>query len=484
MRLLTLGLLVAALAPAAACSRATTPRDVRISATPQTPEIIARLEAARAANPSSAPAARALGISYFKAGRFTDARLALEAARRLDPNDGTSALYLGLTAEALDDIAGAREAYGRYLATGRTKAVRNQLQARLAYLNRKELELAARRSIANEAELASQPGSPMTVAVLPLRFSGTDTSLIPLERGIAELLVTDLARIRRLTVLERDRVQALVDEIARTQGDAFDSTSQLRTGRLIRAGRIIQGSILQGEDNALTLNAAVVDVPTTQVLRTARASDALEQLFALEKRIALDIVDALGVQLTAQERGQFEQRPTRSLQAFLAYSRGIREEDRGNLDRANQFYQQAVRIDPGFSGAQQRGAAAQRAVQGAQVTQASVESNLQGTQEGAVVSAAEQGSAVTVSGGPSTQSTLSNTTNSLNPSATSSATTSGATASGQTTTNAPTGPPSTNAGTGGTGATPPPPPPTTPTPSNPTSPPTGTITIIIRPPSE
>lgn len=471
MRLFTLGLLAIALAPAAGCSRATGGRDVRISQTPQTPEIVAKLEAGRRAKPNSAAAARALGISYYKAGRFDDAKTTLEAARRLDPNDGTSALYLGLTFEAVDDIAGAREAYARYLTTGKTKAVRRQLQGRIAFLNRRELELAAKRSVANETELSSLPGSPTTIAVLPMTFTGTDTSYAPLERGLAELIVTDLARIRRLTIVERDRLQALVEELQRSQGNAFDSTTQMRTGRIIRAGRIVQGTIQQTGASALTLNASVVDVPTTQVLRTARASDDAEQLFAMEKRLVMDILDALGVQLTAQERGLIEQRPTRSLSAFLAYSRGLQEQDRGNFDRASQFYQQAVRIDPAFSGAATRGAQSRAAVAGATVTAASVESNLQGTSEGAVVAAAEQGN-VASAAGPSTQGTLTNTTESLNPSATNQATTSGQTSSGQgqQTTQGPTPPPQQA--------------PPSAQPTDPVRPPTGTITIIIRPPSE
>jgi len=58
---------------------------------------IAQLEHARQANPLSQATLRALGIAYYKAARYDDARTALVEATRLGPNDGTSALYLGMT---------------------------------------------------------------------------------------------------------------------------------------------------------------------------------------------------------------------------------------------------------------------------------------------------------------------------------------------------------------------------------------------------
>jgi len=61
---------------------------------------IARLESARARSPRSVPALRALGIAYYKAQRFREALPVLESARTLDPKDGLSSLYAGLTAEA------------------------------------------------------------------------------------------------------------------------------------------------------------------------------------------------------------------------------------------------------------------------------------------------------------------------------------------------------------------------------------------------
>jgi tetratricopeptide (TPR) repeat protein len=343
---------------------------------------LARLEQEQHASPGSFAVNRSLGIAYYKAGRYADARAALEAASRLEPNDGTTALYLGLSAEELGDLAAARRAYASYLTVGRTSRVRRQLQSRLAALAKRELAADAKLAVQRERSLGSVSGSPTTIAVLPLRFTGADSSLRPLERGFAELLTTDLARSSKLTLVERPRIQALLDELALRRGGQTDASTNVRAGKLLRAGRVVQGSILQLDGSQLRVDAAVVDVPTTQVRGTTQGADQADRLFDLEKRIALDLFRELGVTLTVAERTAIEQRPTRSLAAFLAYSRGLTAEDQGRYDDASRFYQDAARIDPGFGAALQKSQDA-RTISSGQVSAKSVETVFRGTAESA-----------------------------------------------------------------------------------------------------
>src|ERR1035437_640732 len=72
--------------------------------------IQAKLAKEAAANPSSVAANRSLGIWYYKAGRFAEARVPLEQARHLDPKDGVRALYAGLAAEQVKDFTAAKDA--------------------------------------------------------------------------------------------------------------------------------------------------------------------------------------------------------------------------------------------------------------------------------------------------------------------------------------------------------------------------------------
>jgi tetratricopeptide (TPR) repeat protein len=396
---------------------------------------ISRLEQARAAEPNSEAAHRSLGIAYFKANRYDDAKKELSQAATMDPNDGVPALYLGLTEEAQNDIAGARSSYENYLKVGKTGKVKSQVQARLAVLTRKENELAAKKAVAQEASLGSTPGSPRTVAVTPFRFSGSDTTYKPLERGFAELITTDLSRSSQLTVVERERLQAVLDEIAlQTSANAAAGTG-VRAGKLLQAGRLVGGSITLIGNDQLSAAANVTSVQTSQTVGTgATDQQPVDQLFTLEKNIVFKLFTDLGITLTTAERNAIEQRPTRSLQAFLAYSRGLELEDAGRFDDASRLFDNAVRIDPNFGGAVQKSQEAKNVATGANVNVASMESGLRGSSEGSAAGTS----------GPAASGTALAAAEGLNPSVAAGASSGGASTNTQPNTNAATGTGATN----------------------------------------
>src|SRR5205085_11595656 len=162
---------------------------------------------------------------------------------RLDPRDGAASLYLGLTAEQQKDLPAAKAAYSTYIRFGRTSRVRKQLEARLAAITRQEIAVAAKAAVAQEQQLSTQMAQANAVAVMPFTFTGADSTLKPLERGFAELVTIDLTRSSKLTVVERARFQALVDELALQKSGAVDDATKVRAGKIIQAGRIVTGVI-------------------------------------------------------------------------------------------------------------------------------------------------------------------------------------------------------------------------------------------------
>jgi TolB-like protein len=317
-----------------------------------TPQSVPTLEATRAARPGDVTATTRLGVGYFRANQLDAARALLDSASTQDPQNGIAAIFLGMTAESQGDFAAARTAYERYVAVARSSELRGTARQRLALLGRRELEHDARVALANESLLTSQPPDPNTIAVMPFAYTGTNAEVAPLSRGFAQLMVTDLARSRQLRVLERERMQAMVDEMHLSSEGRADPQSAARGGRLLRASRVVQGSLSDRGDQ-LAVSTAVVDVASAGVATAPTSSDQLARLFDLEKRLVLRIFDGLGIQLTDAERSSIDQRPTQNLQAFLAWSRGLEAEDRGDYAGARDLYQQAQRLDPTFSAAGQ-----------------------------------------------------------------------------------------------------------------------------------
>lgn len=315
-----------------------------------TPDAVPSLEAERNQRPQDPLVLSRLGVGYFRASRYQDARTALDSAMARDPANGIAAIYLGMTTETLGDFAAARAAYERYISVARSSDLRGAAQQRLRLVGKRELEFQARQALAQEATLSQQAPEANTVAVMPFTYSGSNREIMPLTRGLAQLVVGDLAKSRQVRVLERERMQAILDEMRLSEQGRADPQTAVRGGRLLRAARVVQGA-LADRDGQLRVDAAVVDVSTAGVAASAGDQAALEQLFDLEKRLVFSIFENLGIQLSEAERQAINQRPTQNIQAFLAYSQGLEAEDRGDFAAAQAAFSQASQIDPSFSAA-------------------------------------------------------------------------------------------------------------------------------------
>lgn len=301
-----------------------------------------------------------LAVAYRESGRASDARDILEGVVAERPGDPGPMVLLGLTYEETGEWARARDAYERYVGLARSSELRQQIERRLRYVHRRELEAEVRAALATEQDIALEAPVANAVAVFPFLFQSPDTTMRPLSRAMAELLVTDLAVVNRLRVLERARLQLLLDEIRLGETDLVDPATAARSGRILRAGRVIQGTV-SGNQAVLRLEAVVVGVGRDSVgaLSPVSEQDPLPQFFDTEKRLALALFNALGIQLTIAEEERVRQRPTANVQALLAFGRGLEAEDRGDWAEAARQYARALAIDPGFAMAGARAADAE-----------------------------------------------------------------------------------------------------------------------------
>lgn len=341
------------------------------------PEEIPSLEAELARRQNEVATKVRLGAAYRAAGRPDRALALLQEAQKQDPQNGGAVLFLGLTLEDLGEFARARELYQAYLALGDPSPLRARVERRLPLLARRELQAAVARAIAGEVALAEAPPRPGTVAVFPFYLASSDTALSPLSLAMAEMLITDLSQTERLIVLERTRVQFLLDELGLEGAGLVAPETAARGGRLLGAERLVQGTLGGGGEAEIRFDAALVSATSGEAgmeqgqgpAYAASApgnvvhiteEDALPRLFDLEKRLALRTFDAMGIELTPAERERVNRRPTENLQALLAYGRGLRAADAGDFRAAALQFREALRLDPNFTAARMRAEEAER----------------------------------------------------------------------------------------------------------------------------
>jgi TolB-like protein len=329
-------------------SCAVPPREPSLAATP---EQIPALQAALAKDPNNVAIRIRLAEAQRRAGQPNAAATLLEPVAASSP---IAAFYLGLVREDQGRAADARQLYEGYLARAASGELRDRVRDRLSVLGRLELQQAVRSALARERELASRQPEARIVGVFPFLTTMSDPQLHPLGTAFAEILTSDLAQTERLHVVERARVQQLLDEIKLAEARRVDPATAVRSGRLLGAGTIVQGRI-EGAPNALAFQAAVVRVQTNASAgNPLRERDALARLFDVEKKLALGIYDRMGIQLTAAERDRVTHQATRNVQALLELGFGLEAQDAGHFSEAAAHFTRAAELDPGFALARQR----------------------------------------------------------------------------------------------------------------------------------
>jgi hypothetical protein len=165
-------------------------------------------------------------------------------------------------------------------------------------------------------------------------------------------------------MVERVQLGAVMDELKFSQTARVDPATAARVGRLVQAGRLVQGLATIPNSGQVRFQASLVQ-RTGEVANAADVNGTLRGLLQMEKDLVVQLASSMGYTLAEAERQRILQNGTQNMQAFLAYSRGLLAEDAGDYSRAALYFNEAVQADPNFQVArdQQQAAAAAPAMQ-------------------------------------------------------------------------------------------------------------------------
>lgn len=297
--------------------------------------------------PGDIDAWKNVGAYLFEQEKYSAAAKYFLSAYKIEPADGETLYHLGRILEEIGRASKALIVYGRYESVSRWSEYRKLMEARYRYLNRIRIKEEMRHYLAQESLIQATQPSPQTIAVFPLKPAGDGSQTAPLGKGLAEMIMTDLSQIEGLAVVERIRVQALMDEINLAQTGLMDESTSPKFGKMLGAGKMVHGTFTMSGTN-LNLDVIYADVIRQNYSDPLTFSDRLKNMFLLQKDLVFRIIDEMDILLTPEQRTRIQHVPTDNLQAFMAYCMGLEMEDRGQYQDALRYYKKAMELDPNF----------------------------------------------------------------------------------------------------------------------------------------
>jgi TolB-like protein len=371
-------------------------------------EALARMRRAVVLEPKKVEYQKLMGIALYNKKEYAEAAKVFEKVLSMDEEDDQAAFYLASCYEALKDYNKAIRFYRLYTELTFYGEYKQQVEARMKILYRRQMEMEAQRALEMEAQLDVAKIPANTVAILYFENKGQRPEYDPLQKGLSEMIITDLSKVRSLKVVERLRLHQLVQEMNLSATDLVDQKTAPRLGKLLGANRLVKGSFFELTGDKINIDAFVTRTRTGQPEVTANITGTMNDFFRLQKDLVFKIIDEMKIKLSDEEREAILEIPTENFFAFLQYSRGLDFEDRGMYTQAFDAYSQAAAADPNFTQAKTNATSAKSSEQivgpttatGQQQTEAGVTQDQSGPTTGGTTRPTSGGGAPLSLGGP------------------------------------------------------------------------------------
>src|SRR6266478_3277584 len=182
-----------------------------------------------------------------------------------------------------------------------------------------------------------------SIAVLPFESLSDEKENAYFADGIQDDVLTNLSKIGDLKVISRTSVMPYRGK-----------TSNVREiGKALGVATILEGSVRR-IGNRVRVNVQLINADTDEHLWAEDYDRDLTDVFAIQTDLAQKIVRELQAKLSPTEKAQIERKPTENSEAYFAFLQAHDLSTRPDklrpaIERAEQLYEQATRLDPDFA---------------------------------------------------------------------------------------------------------------------------------------
>jgi adenylate cyclase len=197
----------------------------------------------------------------------------------------------------------------------------------------------ARHTLGSSLALPDKP----SVAVLPFTNMSNDPEQDFFADGIAEDIITALSRYPSLFVIARNSSFTY----------KWRAVDVKQVGRELGVRYVLEGG-LRKSGNRIRVTAQLVEAETGKHVWAERYDRDLADIFALQDEITEAVTIAIAPAIADAEQQRAMRKPPSNLDSWAAYQRGLWHSSKATAEDnalAQRFFQQAIDLDPTFSGA-------------------------------------------------------------------------------------------------------------------------------------
>ena len=200
--------------------------------------------------------------------------------------------------------------------------------------------------------LLATPALANKVAVVVLYFDNNtpNRDYDVLQKGLADMLITDLSASDQLQVVEREKLESLVGELKLQKSKYFDAATAQKVGKMVGAKYAVTGAFA-AFDPEMRLDVRLLEVDTSKVVASQSVRGGKDKLFDLEAELVQKFLANLKATLPASG-GRAS--GTGNFNAALNFSQSLDASDQGDLKAASTKMASVVRDAPDFSLAKSR----------------------------------------------------------------------------------------------------------------------------------
>ena len=192
---------------------------------------------------------------------------------------------------------------------------------------------------------------PTRIAVLYFDVQATNPELAVFSKGLAAMMITDLAA-SPLQVVERDRLEAILAELKLGESRFADKSKFPKIGALLGADFLVTGTLIKA-GSLFTLELKLFSVSTSQIVHTVRAMLKEDDVLDAEQRAVESVLKHLDkLQVTSAPTEPAGKKSTLKLAAAVKYSRALDAKDKKDNATARTLLGEVVKEQPDFKLAQ------------------------------------------------------------------------------------------------------------------------------------